>query len=94
MARYAAANRDPREFDDPNSFDITRANAQNHLAFGLGAHFCIGAALARAELLRAFGAILDRIDDIALGEPLDAQPHEFSFFLRPMKQLPLTFTKV
>lgn len=94
MARYAAANRDPREFDDPGVFDITRANAQNHVAFGLGSHFCIGAALARAELLSAFDAILDRMDDIALGEPLDDQPHEFSFFLRPMKQLPLTFTKV
>jgi cytochrome P450 len=94
MARYAAANRDPREFDEPAVFDITRPNAQNHVAFGLGAHFCIGAALARAELLSAFDAILDRMDDIALAEPLDEQPHEFSFFLRPMKQLPLTFTKV
>ncbi len=77
----------------PSTFDITRPNAQNHVAFGLGAHFCIGAALARAELMSAFDAILDRMDDIALAGPLDDLPHEFSFFLRPMKQLPLTFTK-
>ena len=46
-----------------------------------------------AELMSAFTAILDRMDDIELAEPLDDQPHEFSFFLRPMKRLPLKFTK-
>lgn len=93
MARYAAANRDAEVFDEPGRFDITRANANQHVAFGLGNHFCIGASLARAELMSAFTAILDRMDDIALAEPLGDEVHHFSFFLRPMKQLPLTFTK-
>ena len=93
MPRYAAANRDASVFENPDVFDITRENANQHVAFGLGNHFCIGASLARAELVSAFSAILDRMDDIALAEPLDDEPHEFSFFLRPMKQLPLTFTK-
>ena len=93
MARYAAANRDASVFEDPGTFDIERGNAIQHVAFGLGNHFCIGAALARAELMSAFTAILDRMDNIELAEPLDDQPHEFSFFLRPMKQLPLKFTK-
>ena len=53
----------------------------------------IGAALARAELMSAFSALLERLDDIQLAEPVDEQPHEFSFFLRPMKKLPLRFTK-
>ena len=94
MPRYAAANRDPAVFEDPDVFDIERPNAGAHLAFGQGPHYCIGAALARAELESAFSAILDRMDDIRLAEPLDDEPHEFSFFLRPFKRLPLAFTPV
>jgi len=45
----AAANRDPAVFNDPNRFDVERANAGKHLAFSGGRHFCLGAALARAE---------------------------------------------
>ena len=44
-----AANRDPAVFDDPHRFDVQRANAGRHLAFSGGRHFCLGAALARAE---------------------------------------------
>ena len=94
MARYAAANRDSEQFRDPDRFDITRSNANTHVAFGVGAHFCIGAALARQELVSAFQAVIARMDDLDLAEPLDDQPHQFSFFLRPMKQLPLAFTKI
>lgn len=92
MPRYAAANRDPAVFDEPDVFDIERPNASAHLAFGQGPHYCIGAALARAELNSAFTAILDRMDDIRLAEPLDDAPHEYSFFLRPFQRLPLAFT--
>lgn len=91
MARYAAANRDAAQFEDPNRFDITRENAASHIAFGVGNHFCIGAALARQELISSFAAIMDRTEWIELAEPLDDQPHEFSFFLRPMKRLPIRF---
>lgn len=94
MPRYAAANRDPDIFERPDVFDIERENAGSHLAFGQGPHYCIGAALARAELVATFTAILDRMDDIELAEPLDERPHEFSLFLRPLKRLPLTFSKV
>ena len=54
----AAANRDPEVFRDPDRFDIFRANAGRHLAFAYGPHFCIGAALARAETRAAVSALL------------------------------------
>jgi cytochrome P450 len=91
ILRYGAANRDPEEFDDPNRFDITRANANNHVAFGLGAHFCIGAALARQEMLTSFEVLLARLDDLALAEALPTPAHEPNFFLRPLKGLPISF---
>jgi len=92
MVRYAAANRDPAKFADPDVFDIERDNAKEHVAFGWGNHFCVGAWLARAELRIAFGALLDRLDDIQLARPLEELPHEFSFFLRPLKELPIRFS--
>ncbi|MDA4086101.1 Putative cytochrome P450 140 [Mycolicibacterium hassiacum DSM 44199] len=49
VLHLAGANRDPKVFDDPHTFDITRANAGKHLSFSGGRHFCLGAALARAE---------------------------------------------
>ncbi|MFN3255217.1 MAG: cytochrome P450 [Ilumatobacter sp.] len=92
MVRYAAANRDHAKFDDPNTFDIERDNASEHIAFGWGNHLCVGAWLARAELRCAFTAILARLDDLALTQPLDEIAHEFSFMLRPLKELPISFT--
>ena len=72
--------------------DIERANARDHLAFGWGTHYCVGAHLARAELRVAFRVLLERLDDIELARPLDPLPHEFSFFLRPLKELPIRFS--
>lgn len=89
MMRFGAANRDPRVFDEPGRFDITRPNARNHAAFGFGAHFCVGAALARQEMASAFTALLGRFDSIELAEPLVAPLHEPSIFLRPMRRLAL-----
>ena len=94
MVRFGAANRDATVFDDPDRFDLDRPDARNHVAFGFGAHFCVGAALARQELLTGFTTMLSRLDDISLAEPLPDPAHEPSFFLRPMKRLPLTFTPV
>jgi cytochrome P450 len=91
MVRFGAANHDPRVFDQPQEFDITRSNARNHAAFGFGAHFCVGASLARQEMLTAFTVLLARLDRIELAEALSTPVHEPSIFLRPMKRLPLKF---
>ncbi|MDQ3146046.1 MAG: cytochrome P450 [Actinomycetota bacterium] len=57
----AAANRDPAVYPDPDRFDITRTQPQGHLSFGGGAHYCLGAALARLELVESFDAVVERL---------------------------------
>ena len=89
MIRFGSANRDPRVFENPDTFDIRRSNAKNHVAFGFGVHFCLGAALARQQMATAFNILLDRLDTIELAGPLELPVHDPSFFLRPMRQLPL-----
>ncbi|MGW0805143.1 cytochrome P450 [Nonomuraea sp. NPDC002799] len=61
LLMYGSANRDPEVFDDPGVFDVTR-KAGGHIAFGLGTHFCLGAALARLELRIFFEEWLARVD--------------------------------
>jgi cytochrome P450 len=60
-----AANRDPEVFADPGRFDVRRANARDHLAFSAGVHYCIGAALARAEGRIGLQALFGRYPDLA-----------------------------
>jgi pimeloyl-[acyl-carrier protein] synthase len=63
IAVIGAANRDPQRFPEPDIFNIERPD-NRHLAFGWGAHFCFGAALARIEAQVAFGSILDRFPNL------------------------------
>jgi cytochrome P450 family 142 subfamily A polypeptide 1 len=62
LLAYPSANRDPDEFDDPDSFRIERN--PNHVAFGLGSHFCLGANLARMEMRVAIEQVLRRLPDM------------------------------
>jgi cytochrome P450 family 144 len=57
---WGAANRDPSHFDDPNDFRLDRPSGKGHMTFGKGAHFCVGAALARLEAQIVIGQLLDR----------------------------------
>ena len=63
---YPSANRDPREFENPDTFDIDRN--PSHVAFGLGSHFCLGANLARMEMRVAFRELLRRLPDMEFSE--------------------------
>jgi cytochrome P450 len=60
----AAANRDPEVFTDPLRFDVTRANAKDHVSFSAGRHFCLGAALARMEGEVGLRVLFDRYPDL------------------------------
>jgi cytochrome P450 len=65
-ALLAGANRDPDVFADPGTFDVTRANASEHVAFSGGRHFCLGAALARMEGEVGLRRLFDRYPDLRL----------------------------
>jgi cytochrome P450 len=63
---YPSANRDERKFEDPYRFDVGRENASEHLAFGFGAHFCLGAQLARIQVRALLSELVPRLKWIAL----------------------------
>jgi unspecific monooxygenase len=85
-ALLGAANRDPAVFDDPDTFLPTR-DPNPHLAFGAGLHFCLGAPLARVELVESLGLLLRRLPDLALAG--DPEPRG-TFVLRGFRAVPLT----
>jgi cytochrome P450 len=62
---FAAANRDPRHYEDPDTFDLDR-NPTDHLAFGGGVHYCLGVPLTRLEGARVFSQLLPRVEEIRL----------------------------
>jgi cytochrome P450 len=73
----SAANRDPAEFEEPDRFDVRRANARHRLAFSFGAHHCLGFNLARLQGALAVGALLDRLPDLRLVEAPEATGFAF-----------------
>ena len=82
----AAANRDPAVFTDPNRFDVTRPNAGRHLAFSGGRHFCLGAALARAEAEVGLRTFFDRFPEV---RPAGAGVRRDTRMLRGWSKLPM-----
>ena len=91
MAMNGAANRDPRVFEQGDTFDVRRANARRHIAFGHGEHFCPGASLARAEARISFHRLLERLDELELAEP-ESLSYMDSFIIRGLERLPLRFS--
>ena len=93
MLRYHAANRDRECFEHPNDLDIARDNADDHIAFGQGIHFCPGAMLARKEMNVAFTALLSRLTNFAINEEKSDLSYWPNIVLRGMKELHLSFDK-
>jgi cytochrome P450 family 142 subfamily A polypeptide 1 len=87
---YPSANRDERQFPDPDVFDAER-RPNDHVAFGFGAHFCLGASLARLELRVMFDELLRRLPDMELetDAPLPRRP---SNFIVGIEHMPVVFT--
>jgi cytochrome P450 len=84
----SSANRDPKTFTDPDTFDISR-HPNPHVAFGSGIHHCLGATLARLEGQEAFKALAERFPTLRLEtEALEYQP---SITFRSLKSLPVTW---
>ncbi|MGF1456852.1 MAG: cytochrome P450 [Alphaproteobacteria bacterium] len=82
---YGAANRDPAIFPEPDRFDVTRPNAKDHIAFGLGPHVCLGQRVANMQLEAAYKQILARFPDIAWTGEIDIAPNNFVHAIRELK---------
>ncbi|MFE0042413.1 cytochrome P450 family protein [Streptomyces albireticuli] len=92
LAAYAAAGRDPELHGaDADRFDVTRA-VKDHLAFGHGVHFCLGAPLARLEAAVALPALFARFPDLALAAPEELRPVE-SFISNGHRSLPVVLSR-
>nr|AKA59501.1 cytochrome P450 hydroxylase [uncultured bacterium NM_1663] len=85
----ASANRDPACFGDPDAFDVARAFTSPQLAFGYGAHYCLGARLARLEVEVALRALLRRFVSLELAVD-DSQLEWRSGFVRALSSLPVS----
>jgi cytochrome P450 family 142 subfamily A polypeptide 1 len=87
---YPSANRDEEIFENPHTFDITRT-PNDHVAFGFGAHFCLGNQLARLEMRTMIDRLLSRMPDLARADssPLE---HRDANFVSGIESMPVTFT--
>ena len=84
-ALLGSANRDPEAFADADTFDLRR-DPNNHIAFGAGIHFCLGAPLARLELSETVPRLFERLPDLRLaGEPVQRD----TFVLRGYHEVPV-----
>jgi cytochrome P450 len=87
---YGSANRDEEVFDDPLAFRVDR-HPNEHLAFGLGPHFCLGANLARMEIETVIGALLERLPDLRLAPGARVREAR-NPILSAIEEMPVEFT--
>jgi cytochrome P450 len=93
MVRFAAGNRDESIFTDGGAMSVARENADSHLAFGQGTHFCLGAQLARMEMQVALTGLLNRTTDWALVDGKNPLKHSPNVLLRGLTDLHIAFSK-
>ncbi len=89
---FGSANRDPAVFDHPDRLDLDRPNIRAQLSLGHGLHFCLGAALARLEVIALLNAVLDRFGTIALGDGASVK-QQASLLTHGYTQLPLVLSR-
>lgn len=89
LLMWGAANRDPSHFDDPGQFRLDRPAGKGHVTFGKGAHFCVGAALARLEATIVLRQLLERTTLVQAAETARWLP---SLLVRRLDHLKLTLT--
>lgn len=92
--RFAAANRDEREYERADEVDLERERTRTHLAFGFGEHFCLGAPLARREMFWSFKVLIDRVDSMRFAEGKNDFAYHPNYFLRALKELHIEFETV
>ncbi len=91
MIRFAAANRDGAKYDHPDELDVCRKNAGTHVGFGAGIHHCLGANLAREEMLQAFTFLLERVTNLRFKPGANDFSHHPNLVLRGLKALQVEF---
>jgi cytochrome P450 family 142 subfamily A polypeptide 1 len=91
MLLYPSANRDGAVFEQPDTFDIMRS-PNPHLAFGFGAHFCLGNQLARLELKVMTERLLARLPDLHLTVERAELPRRAANFISGIEEMPVAFT--
>jgi cytochrome P450 len=90
LPTFNVANRDPTAFDDPDRLDVGRA-PKIHLAFGAGAHHCLGAQLARVELQEAFRGLLTRLPGLRVTVPMSDLEFRAGQVIASMRVLPVSW---
>ena len=95
MLRFGSANRDEAKFGtDSEQMDVCRRDARDHLAFGAGPHFCIGALVARQEMHKAFNQLLARATNFRMAPGHAAPTHMYSVLLRGLEALHIEFDAI
>ncbi|BBB01920.1 putative cytochrome P450 [Actinacidiphila reveromycinica] len=90
LVLHSVANRDPREFPEPDRFDIHR-DAHRHLAFGHGPHLCLGMLLARMEMRVVLGSLMSRFPGLRLAVPEEEIPFRHAMRIYGIHELPVTW---
>ena len=93
LLKYFSSNHDESMFEDALKFDVTRANAKRHIAFGFGTHVCIGQHLSKLEMKIGWEVLFERLDNFKLAVPADDLEYMPNILLRGLEEIPITYSK-
>ena len=94
VLKWGAANRDPAQFPNPDVIDLKRANANRHMTFGFGAHFCVGNQLARGEIRIVISKLLQRVKNIRYSRGVASMTRDAHFFAWGPRELFARFDRI